>query len=111
MMKGIVAMTLLIAAAGFSKAQNWQKNDTGIQTTINKTKIEILFYSPSIVRILKSPENASFDKASLSVISRPRKTTFTTRTQSGILTIKTDSVIVKCDLASGGMSFYDKTGA
>ena len=38
--------------------------------------IEIQFYSPSMVRVLKSPEGTTFTKQSLSVIQVPQKTAY-----------------------------------
>ena len=109
-MKEIFTMILLVAAVGFSKAQTWQKTDAGIKTTINKSDVEIQFYTASIVRIVKSPENSSFNKKSLSVIATAKKTNLTAKEQAGVLTIKSESISVKCNLTSGTISFYNNSG-
>ncbi len=44
---------LVVAFSVGSKAQSFQKTDLGIKTDVNSIRIEIQFYSPSIVRILK----------------------------------------------------------
>jgi alpha-D-xyloside xylohydrolase len=54
-------------------AQSYQKTELGVKTSANSTAIEIQVYSPSIVRVLKSPEGKPFKKESLSVIKTPQK--------------------------------------
>ena len=110
MRKGIITMALLVVAVGFSKAQTWQKTGAGIKITINKADVEIQFYTASIVRIIKSPENSSFNKKSLSVIATAQKTNLTTKEQAGVVTIKSESISVKCNLTSGTISFYNNSG-
>lgn len=55
------------------KAQSYLRTDCGVKTIIDSVVVEIQFYDPSIVRIIKSPEEAFFDKNSLSVIRLPQK--------------------------------------
>ena len=57
-----------------AKAQPYQKTDLGVKSTINSIEVEIQFYNPSTVRVLKSPEGKTFEKKSLSVIATPQKT-------------------------------------
>ena len=76
-----IVVTLLLALSFFaeSNAQSYQKNSTGIKATVASENIEIQFYSPSIVRIVKYPIGHSFNKQSLSVIATPQKTAFSSR--------------------------------
>ena len=103
-------LLLLLFATGTSHAQSWQKSNTGIKTTIDKTIIEIQFYTASAVRILKSPENIPFTKKSLSVIAAPQQAKLTIKEQASILTVKSEQLIVKCDLNTGTISFYTNAG-
>ena len=50
--------------------------------------MEIQFYSPSIVRILKWPEGKTFTKESFSVIKVPQKTAFTVKQEGDELSLK-----------------------
>ncbi len=106
----LLALAILFSICDNSIAQSFQKTDGGIKTTINKTDVEIQFYTPSIVRIIKSPEGSSFTKKSLSVIAVPQKINFTAKQQAGTLTIKSDSVTVQCNLGSGTIRFYTIAG-
>jgi alpha-D-xyloside xylohydrolase len=86
-------------------AQSYQKTDLGIKTAINSIGIEIQFYSPSTVRILKWPEGKSFTKKSLSIIKTPEKTDITIRRAGNILSMKSSNMFVTLDLKSGKISF------
>ena len=93
-----------------SRAQTWQKTSGGIKTVIDKVAIEIEFYNPSTVRIIKSPEGNSFIKKSLSVIKAPGKTNLNIRQRSDVLSLKSDSVLIKLNLKSGTISYYTRSG-
>ncbi len=69
-----ISSFLLLILAVNVQAQTWQKTNDGIKTTVNNVAIEIEFYNPSTVRIIKSPQGNSFTKKSLSVIATPQKT-------------------------------------
>jgi alpha-D-xyloside xylohydrolase len=109
--KTIVAIvTLMLAAAINMQAQTWQKTNTGIKTIINKIDIEIQFYTASTVRIIKSPAGTSFTKKSLSVIAAPQQIKLNIKERAGVLTVKSERTSVKCNLASGAISFYNTAG-
>lgn len=105
---------LLSVALGFfvnnSNAQSYQKTDAGIKAAINSLNVEIQFYSPSIVRIVKSPTGQSFTKESLSVIKTPQETFFSVKQKGNILNLKSASVSINLDLRSGTLSYYTKSG-
>jgi alpha-D-xyloside xylohydrolase len=93
-----------------SQAQTWQKTNTGIKTTINKTAIEIQFYTASAVRIIKSPEGSTFDKKSLSVIKTPEKINLGIKQQAAVVVLQSEKLTVKLNLNSGMLSFFNKAG-
>jgi alpha-D-xyloside xylohydrolase len=93
-----------------SHAQAWQKTALGIKTEINSTALEVQFFSPSIVRIIKSPASRSFSKESLSVIKQPEKTAFASRQQGDVVNLKTSQLNVSLNLKSGAVSFATATG-
>ena len=66
---------VLIISTG-SYGQSYSRTDLGIKLTVDTIGIEIQFFSPSIVRVLKWPEGKTFVKESLSVVKTPQKTTF-----------------------------------
>jgi len=92
------------------KAQTYQKTDLGIKSTINSIEVEIQFYSPSIVRVLKSPEGETFTKESLSVIKVPQKTAFNIKQAGYELSIKSENIQVILNLKDGKICFSTPTG-
>ncbi len=87
------------------KAQSYQKTGLGIKSTVNSTTIEIQVYSPSIVRIVKSPAGSSFKKESLSVIKTPQKTAFDVKQDNNLISVKTGKMIVNLNTQNGVVSF------
>jgi alpha-D-xyloside xylohydrolase len=93
------------------KAQTWQKTDLGIKTSIANQNIEIQFYTPSIVRIIKTPaDKGCFAKESLSVIKKPQKTMVSIAKGNGQLIIKSEKIQVQVSLRSGAVRYYSKAG-
>jgi alpha-D-xyloside xylohydrolase len=109
--KSILFLLLAVCFFANSNAQSYLKNDTGIKATTTSLTIEIQFYGPSILRIVKSPVGTSFTKESLSVIKAPQKTTFTAKQQGNILTLKNERLTVSLNLKSGTISYFTKSGA
>jgi alpha-D-xyloside xylohydrolase len=88
-----------------TRAQSFTKTDSGIKTTVNSVGIEIQFYAPSIVRVVKWPEGTSFTKESLSVIKSARKTAFRIARTGKTVSLKSESMTVNLDLNTGKISF------
>lgn len=103
---------LLLALFSFSSlaAQNYQKTALGVKTKLQSMDVEIQFYSPSIVRVLKSPEGVVFKKESLSVTKKPQVTKFTIQQKGDILSLKSEKLKVDVNLKSGAISYYTLAG-
>ena len=93
-----------------AQAQLYQKTESGIKSTINSIEVEIQFYNPSTMRILKSPEGKAFAKKSLSVIETPQKTALSIQEAGDELSLKSKSIQVKLNLKSGRIFFSTLTG-
>jgi len=109
-MRNIYLFGLLIFALSLSSKAQYQKTEFGIRTLINTTQIELKFYSPSVVRVLKSPASHPFNKKSLSVIEEPRKIKINLLQQGDVLHLQTENMTIKLNLNSGTLNFYDKMG-
>ena len=92
------------------QAQTYKKTDSGIEATINSIKVEIVFYSPSIVRVLKSPQGKTFTKESLSVIKIPQKTALGISQKGDELSLKSEKLIALLNLKNGKVSFKNVKG-
>jgi len=107
--RSLILSCLLLVGQLF--AQQYQKTNLGIKTNAQSMDIEVQFYSPSIVRILKSPEGVAFKKESLSVNKKPQDTKFTIQQKGDILSLKSEKLKVDVDLKSGKISYYTLAGA
>src|SRR6478609_9593209 len=107
---GIILMMLLVFLVTQGWAQTYQKTDAGVKIVVDATDVEIQFYSPSIVRVLKSPHDKAFKKESLSVIKVPEKTIFTLKQDGNILQVQSKEVRVKLDVKTGAIIFTDAKG-
>src|ERR1035437_60225 len=88
-------------------AESYKKTNLGIKTTTQSMTVEIQFYSPTIVRVLRVPEGVPSTKTSLSVIKSPEKTDLKITDDGKIVTISSNSIKVSYDLATGKVSYSD----
>jgi len=93
-----------------ANAQLYQKSELGIKSTINSIDVEIQFYNPSTVRVLKSPVGITYTKKSLSVIETPQKPAFNLKQTGDVLSLKSNSIQVDLNLKSSKISFSTPAG-
>lgn len=89
----------------FANAQSYNMTGTGVKAEINAVNVEIQFYSPSIVRIVKYPKGSICAKQSLSVVKSPEKVTFITKRVGDNLVVKSKALSIVVNLNSGLVSF------
>lgn len=109
-MKNIKLLVLLLIAVITGQAQSYEKNDLGIKLNVNSTTIEIQVYSPSIIRVLKSPEGKTFKKESLSVVKTPGKTIFSVSQKGDMISLKSENLVTLVNLNNGKVSFSNLKG-
>lgn len=105
--RSYVLVFLIVAVNITGQSQSYQKTNQGVKTVIDSIEVDIQFYSPSTVRIMKWPAGKSFTKESLSVIKEPQRTTFSVKQQGNKLSLKSEKVVVQLDLTNGQISFAD----
>jgi alpha-D-xyloside xylohydrolase len=93
-----------------SFSQSYQKTDLGIKAKAGSVQIEIQFYSPETVRILKSPEGSSYIKKSLSVIKEPVKTDFKILEDENKITLQSSAVKVQLNTQTGKITYFTLQG-
>ena len=91
-------------------AQSYQKTELGIKSVINSVGVEVQFYNPSMVRILKWPEGKIFKKESLSVIKTPEKTNVRINQTGDEISLKSDKLQVVLNFKTGKISFVTPKG-
>jgi alpha-D-xyloside xylohydrolase len=105
-----IIASLVCAMAINCMAQSYQRTKLGVKALVDSVEIEIQFYGPSTVRILKSPEGKTFSKKSLSVIEAPQKTAFRIEHEGDELSMTSKSIRVNMNLRDGRISFSTLTG-
>ncbi len=103
-----ISLALIFVLRLASNAQTYQKTDFGVTTVINAVLVEIKFYSPSIVRIIKYPEGNTFEKQSLSVVKAPQKTAFSVKQHGNELSLKSEKIEVLLNLKTGMVAFVNQ---
>ena len=91
-------------------AQSFTKTILGVKTQINSTDVEIQFYGPSTVRVLKSPAGTAFTKESLAVIKKPQTTKLSVQQQGDVILLKSEKLKVDINLKSGKIAFETLSG-
>lgn len=112
-MKKIQPLIILLLAAFISMnagAQTFSRTSEGIVFTSNNLDIQIGFYSPEIIRVVKSPAQRQFTKESLSVIKTPQNVKISTRQQGDVVHLRSSMVHVAVNLKTGKITFSDLKG-
>ena len=105
----LLAVLLLLTGLEI-EARDFQKTKYGITATINSVDVEIQFYNPSTVRVLKSPEGKTPAHKSLSVIAAPETTVLSITEAGDELVLKSDRLQVSLNTKNGTISFSTPTG-
>ncbi|MES2486224.1 MAG: TIM-barrel domain-containing protein [Bacteroidota bacterium] len=108
-MKHIYLILVFAFSAGIY-AQSFEKTNQGVKAVANGNDVQIQFYSPSIVRVIKTPKGKTFIKESLSVILQPSKTSFSARQDGPAVIVKSDKVTVTLNLTTGDIAFTSASG-
>jgi len=101
---------LLLSALINANAQEYSRTATGVKSTIAGTAVEIQFYSPSLVRVVKYPAGKSYSKKSLSVIKSPDRQNIGIKKSGKMLTLSNKSMEVLLNLETGKISFKKPDG-
>ncbi len=106
-MKNLSVIVLCFLLCTGCSSKGYKQTDSGITTTVNTTTIDVQFFSPEIVRVLKYPEGASVERQSLSVVMQPVKVQFNIHQQDNLLQLKSAALQVTINLQSGAVAFID----
>lgn len=107
--KLLLGLSLLCFCTPF-QAQNYQKTSQGLKANTQGMDIEVAFYSPSIVRVYKTPEGNPYEKKSLIVVKSPEQTPVEFSENGKNIRMKTAEMQVELNPLTGGVYFYDAKG-
>lgn len=111
-MKRLLTFCFMTFAFVMSHAQGYQTTDYGIKASI-KTKnidVEIQWFTPQTIRIVKYPTGTNVDKKSLSVIATPLKQQLQTSQKGNIVTTKSKLLCAHLNTATGVVTFIKPNG-
>jgi alpha-D-xyloside xylohydrolase len=103
-------VVLVCFLANLVHSQSYTKTELGAKIAVNSVGIEIQFYGPSTVRIVKSPAGASVTKQSLSVTKVPQKTAIDLQQIGGEIVAKSERIQVVLNIKTGTISFASRSG-
>ena len=95
----------------FVWSQKYQETENGIKTSINEKKIdvEVQWFTPNSLRILKTPLGKTVEKKSLSVIAKPNKSEVRIATSDNNRIVMKSPVLTVTLNTENGMITYAKT--
>ena len=99
-----------LAMPAISGAQGYHKTASGVKASVNGVDVEVQFYSPEIVRVLKAPAGYIFSKESLSVVKKPQQTQISLKQQGDVLNLRSDKLKVSLNLKSGEVAYATTAG-
>ncbi|GAB6012558.1 glycoside hydrolase family 31 protein [Viscerimonas tarda] len=109
MKKFIYVFSLLLASTQLF-ALSYQKTNGGIKAPVQSMDVEVQFYSPSIVRVYKTPEGKPDDKKSLVVNKTPEAVPVTFSENGDFITLKSAEISLTLNLKTGAVQFYNAAG-
>lgn len=112
MRRSIIIMTLCLLTS-WTWAQEFQKTTSGIKTTISgkQTDIEIQWFGPNTLRVLKTPQGKSVKKESLSVIAKPQNSGIKITTPgNGCIVMKSQTLTVILNPQTGIITYAKPNG-
>lgn len=104
-MKRPVILFLIIIFSGQLFAQSYQRTRLGVKASTETTEVEIQFFGPNTVRVLKYPKGTSPDKKSLSVVKEPGKIDLAITEYNNVISLSASEVVAFLNLLTGDVSF------
>ena len=111
MKKHLLSLSLLILSSAISAhAADWVKTLHGVKAAVDSMQIEVQYYTPSTVRIVKLPQGVESPGESYSVTARPETVDFTVKESGGKVSLQSSDLRVDLDMRSGDIAFKTKSG-
>ena len=106
----IIIPLFTLAVPTICNAQNFHQSPSGIKASVNGVSIELQFYNPEIVRVIKVPEGKIFIKESLSVVKKPQHVSIHTDQKGDLLILRTEKLNISLNLKSGELNYMTTNG-
>lgn len=100
-----VPLLWLVFSCDQSHNSNYRQTGSGVKISADSLDVEVQFFSPSIVRVVKTPVGKDLDKNSLSVTKEPQSARFEIEEEGSGLALTTEAVKVVIDTRTGAISY------
>lgn len=103
----------LIAAAMSSTVcapQSWEATPHGLKAHLDSVDVELMFYTPESIRVIKTPAGKSITEQSLSIIANPDYSPGKVEKKGKKLTVRSQKLAATLDMATGEISFKSDEG-
>ena len=107
---GFLLVCATMVAAGNGTAQNVQRTSQGIKCATQGMDVNVEFYSPTIVRVYKTPSQKSCNKESLVIVKTPESTPVSFGEKGKNVTLSSRLIQVEVNPETGGIHFFDSSG-
>ena len=110
-MKNFVFSLFLLSAFLFAACSEGALLPTGSYKAVTDEGVtELVFFTPTTVRVMKYPGEQAPDKQSLSVIKAPEQVQVRMKEKGGVVTLSTAALTVTLNVADNSLTFADKEG-
>ena len=106
MKKQLITLFMLAFVSVGVSAAAFVRTPGGIKATIDSIDVEVEYYTPSAVRILKHDRNSRQDDGSYSVIAKPAAVEFTVKESGKIVRLQSSRLRVDVNTSTGDVAFY-----
>lgn len=109
-MKKLLAGVCFLCMSLWVHGQSVTEIENGFRIYSELETVEVTFFSPSVVRIVKYPKGNTFDKQSLSVVKQPEKVRVKWRFDKGKTALSSSQLVVLWDENRRALTFKNKKG-
>jgi alpha-D-xyloside xylohydrolase len=103
----LLAVALAYSGCGGS---DYQKHRNGVRVDTESGYLDVTVYTPTVIRVVITPERKGHVRESLAVIADPQKTRWQAETAEGDIILSTDSIRVRIDTSAGILTVYRTDG-
>ena len=104
----LAGLGLLLAPA--AHAQQYQQTADGLRLSTDSLTVQVQFFAPDIVRVLKFVKGHETEKKSLVVVQTPAPGPLKYATKNGLISLRSTSTEARIDAQTGQVSFFTAAG-
>jgi len=99
-----------LLAVPAAHAQQYQKTATGLRLSTDSLTVEVQFYAPNIVRVLKFVKGHEADKKSLVAVLSPAPGPLKYADKNGLISLRSANTEARIEAKTGRVSFFTAQG-